>query len=437
MNGSMNALQRAHRSLSLGWLAASIFAGYRWHGWRTRRLPPDETQRRLSALHRRNAERIYDTAARLKGLLIKVGQLVGARADIFPDEYIEVLSRLHDTLPPRPYAVIRHVIESELGASIDDIFAELNQTAIAAASLAQVHRGRLHDGRDVAVKVQYPEIEAIVRVDLQNMRLLARVAGRLLRDFDFTSIVDELSENAPLELDFIHEGHNAETSAENFAGQEDIIIPRIYWEHTTRRVLVMEFVDGIKITDVAALKAAEIDINAVVHLVTESYLRQIFAHGFFHADPHPGNLFVQPGPKLVIVDYGLAKQLQPGFLQGFIRLMTALIAADQSGLAQAFRDLGFHTRHEDDAVFEALGESMITRLSRSAEFNQNRQLLFEFQERMMRIFRENPVVRIPGEFLYIGRVLGLLSGLGAQLGAEIDLMEVLGEQVPSPAASTQ
>ena len=436
-NGSMNALQRAHRSLSVGWLAARIFLGYRWHGWRTRRMPPDAAQRRLSVLHRRNAEHIYDTATRLQGLFIKIGQLIGARADIFPDEYIEVLSRLHDTLPPRPYSVIRHVIERELGASIDEVFSELNPTAIAAASLAQVHRGRLHDGRDVAVKVQYPEIEAIVHVDLQNMRLLARVAGRLLRDFDFTSIVDELSENAPLELDFIHEGHNAETTAENFAGQDDILIPRIYWEHTTRRVLVMEFMEGIKITDVAALEAAEIDVNATVQLLTESYLRQIFVHGFFHADPHPGNLFVQPGPKLVIVDFGLAKRLPPGFLQGFIRLTTALIAADKSGLAQAFRDLGFRTRHEDDAVFDALGETMVARLSRSAEFNQNRQLLFDFQERMMRIFRENPVVRVPGEFLYIGRVLGLLSGLGAQLGAEINLMEVLGEELASPVASTE
>ncbi len=429
----MNIARRAHRSLSLGWLAARVFVSYRLHGWRTRRLPAAEAERRLADVHRRNAEHVFQTATKLSGLLIKVGQMIGARADVFPDEYVEVLSRLHDTLPPQPFPIVRHTIEAELGRKIEDVFAELNPTAIAAASLAQVHRGRLHDGRDVAVKVQYPEIEEVVDVDLRNLRLLARVAGRLLRDYDFTSIVDELSETAPRELDFINEGHNAEKSAANFANQADILVPKIYWEHTTKRVLVMEFMEGFKITDLAAMSAAGIKPNAIVRLLSESYLRQILTHGFFHADPHPGNLFIQPGPKLVIVDFGLAKQLSPTFLRGFIRLNLAMTTADRSGLAQAFRDLGFRTRRDDDAVFDALGETMITRLSRNGELNRDRPQLWELQERMMRVFRENPIVRVPGEFLYVGRVLGLLSGLSAQLGADIDLMAVLREQLPQTA----
>jgi predicted unusual protein kinase regulating ubiquinone biosynthesis (AarF/ABC1/UbiB family) len=237
----------------------------------------------------------------------------------------------------------------------------------------------------------------------------------------------------PLELDFINEGHNAEAAARNFAGHPEIVIPRIDWEHTTRRVLTMEFVDGIKITDVAGLDAAGIDRQAVYRILAESYVRQIFAHGFFHADPHPGNLFVQPGPKLVIVDFGLAKQLSPTFLRGFVHLVTSLVVEDSAGLAQAFRDLGFQTRHADDGVFDALGEAMITRLSRSGEFHRNRQLLIEFQQRMMRVLRENPVVRVPGEFLLIARVMGLLSGVGASLGAEVNLLDVLGAHLPGHA----
>jgi aarF domain-containing kinase len=294
-----------------------------------------------------------------------------------------------------------------------------------------VHRGRLRDGRDVAVKVQYPEIGEIVSVDLQNIRLLAGMAGLVLRDFDFTAIVDELSTNVPLELDFLHEGKNAEAMARNFAGQDDVIVPKIYWEHTTRRVLTMEFVDGIKITDFAAIEAAGIDRQAVAHLLVETYFRQIFTHGFIHADPHPGNLFVRPGPKLVIVDFGLAKQLPDGFIQGFARVAAALVAADGPALARAFRDIGFRTRHADDKVFEALAEAMVARLSRNSEFNRDRQLLFDFQDRMMRIFRENPVVRVPGDFLYIGRVMGLLGGLGARLGSDVNLLEVLGAQLPA------
>ena len=426
----MNILQRLRRTVRVGWTAASIYLSYRWLAWRNRRVPAEVAEQRLAKLHRRSAERILNAATQLRGLFIKAGQMIGARADIFPDEYVEVLSQLHDTVPPQPYDVIRRVIEEELGAPLDEVFTEFNPTPIAAASLAQVHRARLKDGRDVAVKVQYPGIEAIINLDLQNIRLLARIAGRLLRDFDLTPIVDELSMTAPLELDFINEGHNAETTARNFADDDDIIVPVICWEHTTRRTLTMEFVDGIKITDMEGLDRAGIDKQHTYRLVAETYMRQIFVHHFFHADPHPGNLFVRPGPKLVIVDFGLAKELTPTFAQGFLRLTAALITSDSSALAQSFRDLGFQTRHQDDGVYEALGEAMVTRLSQNDEFNRDRQMLLQFQQRMMRIFRENPLVRVPGEFLLIGRVMGLLAGLGAQLGAQTNLLDILGAQMP-------
>jgi len=250
-------------------------------------------------------------------------------------------------------------------------------------------------------------------------------------------MVDELSTNAPLELDFIHEGHNAEACAGNFAGQDDIVVPKIYWEHTTKRVLVMEFVEGIKITDFEAIDAAGIDRQQIARLLTDSYFRQIFSHGFFHADPHPGNLFVQPGPKLVIVDFGLAKELPEGFLEGFIKLVSALVSGNLEGLPQAFRDLGFRTKHDDDEVFNAIGEAMVIRMSRNKEYNENREMMSEFQDNMMQIIRENPVVSVPGDFLYLGRVLGLLAGLGVQLGSQVNMLEAMGRNLPdSTRAST-
>jgi predicted unusual protein kinase regulating ubiquinone biosynthesis (AarF/ABC1/UbiB family) len=433
----MRPIDRVRRSTRVIWTASSIFLGYKRVAFTNRKRSPEEAQRRLSEYHRKAAERILVTATDLQGLLIKVGQLIGARADIFPDEYIEVLSRLHDTVPPRPYSVMRPVIERELGERIEEIFAEFDPTPIASASLAQVYRGRLKDGRDVAVKVQYPDIEEIVRVDLQNVAILTQGAKRILRDFDFTPVVEELNTNAPLELDFINEGQNAEEAARNFAARDDIVVPTIYWEYTTRHVLTMEFLEGIKITDIAAIDAAGIDHQAISRLLAESYFKQIFAHGFFHADPHPGNLFVRPGPKLIIVDFGLAKHLSPTFLRGFVRLTAALIAGDKGTLIQAFKDLGFKTKLDDDSGFEALGEAMVTRLGRNDEFVRNRRMLTEFNDRMMKLFRENPIVRVPGEFLYIGRVMGLLGGLGTQLGSEVNLLEVLGAEltaVASPAS---
>ncbi len=433
----MNAIQRFRRSALVGRTATRIFVAYRWHGWKTRNADPAISDQELSEVHRRNAESILKTATELKGLIIKLGQILGARADVVPDEYIEVLSALHDTVPPKPFHVIKPHIERELGAKIDDVFAEFSREPIASASLAQVHRARLHDGRDVAVKVQYPDIEEIVRVDLQNIRALTRVAGMVLKDYDLQSMVDELSTNAPLELDFIHEGHNAEACAANFAGQDNIVVPKIYWEHTTKRVLVMEFVDGIKITDLEAIDAAGIDRQQIAQLLTDSYFKQIFSHGFFHADPHPGNLFVQPGPKLVIVDFGIAKQLPEGFLGRFIALVTALIGGNLEGLPKAFRDLGFRTKYDDDEVFNAIGKAMVTRLSRNKEFNENRELMSEFQDSMMQIIRENPVVSVPGDFLYLGRVLGLLAGLGVQLGSRVNMLEAMGRNLPnSTPAST-
>ena len=433
----MNAIQRFHRSALVGRTATQIFVAYRWHGWKNRNANPDISEQELSDVHRRNAESILKTATELKGLIIKLGQILGARADIVPDEYIEVLSALHDTVPPKQYRVIKPHIERELGAKLDEVFAEFSREPIASASLAQVHRARLHDGRDVAVKVQYPDIEEIVRVDLQNIQVLTRVAGFFMKDYDLQSMVDELSTNAPLELDFIHEGHNAEACAANFAGQDNIVVPKIYWEHTTKRVLVMEFVEGIKITDLEAMDAVGIDRQEVARLLTDSYFKQIFSHGFFHADPHPGNLFVQPGPKLVIVDFGIAKQLPDGFLGGFIRLVTALLSGNLEGLPKAFRDLGFRTKHDDDEVFNAIGEAMVTRLSRNREYNENREMMSEFQSNMMQIIRENPVVSVPGDFLYLGRVLGLLAGLGVQLGSQVNMLEAMGRHLPdSTAAST-
>ncbi len=427
----MNAIQRFRRSALVGRTATRILLAYRWHNWRNRNKDAEISDQALSRIHRRNAESILETATELRGLIIKLGQILGARADIMPDEYIEVLSKLHDAVPPQPFHVIKRHVERELGAKLDDTFAEFAREPIAAASLAQVHRARLHDGRDVAVKVQYPDIEEIVRVDLQNIRALARVGGWVMRDYDLKSMVDELSANAPLELDFIHEGKNAEACAANFAGQDDIVIPNIYWEHTTKRVLVMEFVEGIKITDLDAIDAAGIDRQQLARLLTESYFKQIFSHGFFHADPHPGNLFVQPGPKLVIVDFGIAKELPEGFLAGFIRLVTALVSGQTDGIAESFRDLGFHTKYDDDAVFETMGAAMVTSLSENRDYKENRELMGELQKNMMKVFRENPVVRIPGEFLYLGRTMGLLAGLGVQLGSQMNLLEVMGSQLPS------
>ena len=408
-------------------MLARVFLGYKAITLRERFRGHDWAEAKRHRHHAWSAQRIYDTALVLEGLLIKTGQFLGARPDVLPEEYVAVLSHLHDEVPPDPFPVIREVIEAELGRALDDIFAEFEEEPIAAASLAQVHRARLQDGRVAAVKVQYPAIRHIVQIDLANLRFFIGVLNRIDKSIDYTFVAEELRANIPKELDFINEGRNAERMARDFADDPDILVPAIYWEHTTERVLTMEYIDGIKITDVQALQAARIDTRAVARLLMECYARQMLGHGFFHADPHPGNLFVRPGPRLVFVDFGQAKELSPGFSRSFATFTKAILDSEDDTMAEAFRSLGFRTKQDEHDGYVALGNAYVGDIVRSA-YSETGYIDLEtvnqsYQE-IVRLLKQNPLVAFPPEMLMVGRVFGLLSGLSKHLDARTDLREV-------------
>jgi predicted unusual protein kinase regulating ubiquinone biosynthesis (AarF/ABC1/UbiB family) len=429
----MRASDRIDRFVSVGLLAAWVYAGYKRislaekRGW----IGHEEAEQRRSRHHARSARRYYRMAVKRQGLLIKLGQIIGSRPDLVPDEYIEVLSRLQDRVPPRPFPVIKRRIERQLRRPLADVFAEFEEAPIASASLAQVHRAVLRDGRVVAVKVQYPGIQSIVEADLRNVRLLLRVLSFFERNLNFTPIIEEISHNVPLELDFINEGHNAELIARNFAGRDDVIVPRIVWEYTTRRVLTMEYVDGIKVIDVEGMERAGIDPQAVAQLVTNVYCEQLFLHGMFHADPHPGNLFVRPpqslnaGPTLVMLDFGLCRQYDDKFRLGYARLVEAMLTWNVAEMIQAFIDLGVKVRRsEDPTTYLELGRAFRETQSRGRAYA-DRDLVAEANERMARAIRANPIIDIPRELLLIMRVTGLLSGLGKHLESKVDVTNTL------------
>lgn len=423
----MDSRDRIRRFLAVSALAARIYLGYKAITVRQRRfnLPADEVEARRRAHHSWSAQQLYSLAVRQQGLLIKFGQVVGSRPDLIPDEYVSVLSRLQDQVPPRPFPVIERQVSRELGRPLADVFSEFERAPIAAASLAQVHRATLKDGRTVAVKVQYPGIWEIVETDLDSIRFLLRILAAIERNLDFGPIIQEVSHNIPLELDFINEGHNAELIAANFASRSDIIVPRIYWEYTTRRVLVMEYLEGIKITDVEALEAAGIDLQAVAQLVTDAYCEQLFLHGMFHADPHPGNLFVRPGPQLVMLDFGLCRKLDDQFRLGYAKLVNAMITGNAAEMVQGFRDLGFRTkRAEDPTPYIVIGHAFMES-SQPGRGYADPDLVAEANARMARAIRANPIVEIPREFLLIMRVTGLLSGLGKRLESRVDMLATL------------
>ena len=252
------------------------------------------------------------TAVELGGLLIKLGQFLGARADLLPKAALDELTGLHDEVPPERFADITAVLEREWGAPIAEICARIEQIPAGSASLGQVHQAWLHDGTTVAIKVQRPGIAEIVRTDLRSLRFVLRIVGWLVpaanRITDLDALYHEFSRTVAQELDYEQEARNAIEFAAIFAVDPRIRVPSVRPAYSTRRVLVLEWMDGIKITDFAALDAAGVDRDALARQLAGSYFTQILDAGFFHADPHPGNLLVQPaagGDRLVFLDFGM------------------------------------------------------------------------------------------------------------------------------------
>jgi predicted unusual protein kinase regulating ubiquinone biosynthesis (AarF/ABC1/UbiB family) len=332
---------RAKRARRISFTFGKIYLGIKGLQLLQLRLGRRAMRGRWSRFHRASAVSIHRAAVDLHGLILKGCQYLGSRADVLPPEYAEVLSELQDQVPPKPFAVVLGIVEKELGRSLGEVFREFDETPVAAASLAQVHRATLHTGERVAVKVQYPEIPILVRSDLGNLRALFRAVGLIEREFDLMPLIDELAREMPRELDFENEAANLLRIGATFEHRDDISTPRVYPHLSTSRVLVMEFIEGIKISDRDAMRRRGIDSTEVMRSLIEAYCEQIFIHGDFHADPHPGNLLVQPGkaatdrPRIVFLDFGLTKTLPASFRTGIVQFAAGLLQGKTDVMANA------------------------------------------------------------------------------------------------------
>ncbi|HZQ37739.1 MAG TPA: ABC1 kinase family protein [Dehalococcoidia bacterium] len=419
------------RLLDLGTAAARIFFGYMALRWRRRFLHQTIPSERWSRQHAVAAGVLYRVAVRRQGLLIKLGQLIAARPDIFPLEYVRELSRLHDQVPPRSYAEIAPVLRRGLGAAPERVFKTFERTPLAAASLAQVHRAVLHDGREVAVKVQYPGIDTVVRADLFGLNAVKWALGRLLPELNIGEIVDDLRDSIPQELDFIHEGRNAERVARNFAGKPGVIVPRIVWERSSRRVLAMEYIHGIKITDAARLRAAGIDLGALCRLFLGIYFDQILVHGFFNADPHPGNLLVVPRAsgqaEIALLDFGLVKELTPEFRVGSAYLCRAILTFDPIATREAYHRLGVRTRDDSLQTYVTLGTVFLG----LPEHIRGEKSLFDQQSwahsgiDVRATYRADPLISLPPQLLLVGRAITLMGGVMFALDMWADMWSMI------------
>src|SRR5271169_5226896 len=416
---------RAWRFSNVVWLAACVYAGYKGTQLWTRFISAGNKPELYRRQDLRAAQALNRTALRLEGLLIKACQFIATRADVLPDEWVSTLSGLHDRVPPRPFAMIREQVERELRRPLASVYAEFDPVPLASASLAQVHQARLHDGRRCAVKVQYPGIDGIVRADLRNMTLVLRWLALLERDFDYRALMREALKYIPMELDFIHEADNSATMRRNFAADSAVLVPEVYREFTTRRVLTMELVEGIKVTDIDALERAGIDKHAVAQKLTEIFCDQVLRDGFFHADPHPGNILIQPGPRIVLLDFGLAKDFPPAFRDGIVRLTFSILSANRDGIITAFTELGFRTRNGSPETLVKLSEAFLGGAVKSKKAYADKDLIEQFSEELPRALTVNPIVEVPADVLLVGRMMGLLSGLGKSLDSQVDLFTTI------------
>jgi predicted unusual protein kinase regulating ubiquinone biosynthesis (AarF/ABC1/UbiB family) len=375
------------------------------------------------------ARRFRNTAVDLGGLMIKLGQFFSTRVDVLPQAIARELAGLQDEVQPEDFAALRQEAETEFGRPLEEIYEFLDEAPLAAASLGQVHCGRLRvpaggRGQTVAVKIQRPGIEELVDTDLKAVRRVIDLI-KLLTDWekfaDFDAIFSEFSAIVHEELDYIHEGHNAETIAANLADDREVIIPRIFWEHTTRRVLTMEFEDGMKITDYEGLAKAGVNRHDLAIRLLQIYIKQILVDGFFHADPHPGNLFITPAGRIILIDFGMVGVISKPLRESLVQLAQNMIQRNYDQVVTLLKKIGFLRRGADaELLAKAIALFMEQILGKGEDLFSGD--LGEIMDNMETLLYENPF-QIPANFTFLGRALGTLFGLCVGLDPEINFLD--------------
>lgn len=415
--------ERLLRLTSTGLVLTRLAAGYRLHSTKAAFLSRSRAERALEDLHRDSARRLYDLSVKHGGAFLKVGQMLSARPDLLPEVYVRELSKLQDAAPEVPFPAIMRMLEEELGRPLEEVFAAFEEAPLAAASIGQVHRATLHDGREVAVKVQRPHIAELVALDLTLLEIFVRALSEDLPPVDFDTIIRETRAMIEAELDYVREAELTQSVAEFFGDEGPIRAPKIVAELSSRRVLVTEFMAGEKITNVLDAfaeahaqgdEAAQGRITLLLSRVLEAYTRQALDLGVFQADPHPGNLLADREGNLVLLDFGCAKEVAVSQRARLVELAQAFVFKDADGMADAMEAMGFQTNSAGKDGLRAYARVVLEQIgvvrSRGGDWPNQAEVLAQVSL-MARFIEDDPMVRLPEEFVMLGRVFGTLSGL--------------------------
>ena len=408
---------------------ARLFIGITWDFWKESRIARKQgmaiARERMSAKHRRRAIQFREIALEMGGVLIKLGQFFSTRVDVMPSEYIEELAKLQDMVPPVPFDAVRRTIESEFGRPLEETFPSFEREAIAAASLAQVHLATLPSGERVAIKVQRPDIDRLANIDLATFSYLMDGVHRFTkfgRQIDIPMIVDEFVRTIGDELDFLREAQSAERFRELFTDNDRVYVPRIYQDYTSRKVLTLEAITGLKVSDYDAMEAAGIDRVETAQIIIDSYLKQVLEYGFFHADPHPGNLFVNPGPVVTFVDFGMMGEITPPMKDAFKNAVIGIAQRDSQKVIDALRDLRFVRPGADVRSVKNAIDWMMENYSGLRANSLSFEEVEEIREDILLILHDQPLT-IPAQFAFLGKTFGGAVGVTTGLDPNIDLIE--------------
>jgi len=415
---------RALRALKLFW---TIIASYALVWVLSRFGGAAFCARLYERAHRKNAKRLADGFVELRGVFIKTGQVLSVTGTFLPSAYGEALARLQDKVPPRPFLEVRGRLQEAFGADALARFGSFDEVPVAAASLAQVHHATTADGRELAVKVLYPDIERLVRIDLGVLRSLLPIVKLLLPVSRVERVLDQLAAMLSRETDYVHERENMERLRGIFAGRSDVVVPHVESELTAAGVLSMSFESGVKISDRAALAGIGVEPEAVAKLLVGCYFTMLFQHRVFHADPHPGNFLVRPGPQLIILDYGAVEEVTEQLQQGMKSVVMGVMVKNDDEILRGIEGMGFVAEGGDRELLARVGREYLNVLG-SVKIDDFSKLDREQMEKLSgydqmrgKLRQVMKSVEYPEGYFYVERTLALLFGLVGQLAPKVGL----------------
>ncbi|PPS42360.1 AarF/ABC1/UbiB kinase family protein [Chroococcidiopsis sp. TS-821] len=399
-----------------------LLAGF-WYNNKSWSYAGGVTDAKRSARRKRQAIWIRNKLLDLGPTFIKVGQLFSTRADLFPSEYVEELAKLQDKVPAFSYAQVETIIEQELGKKIPELFTSFEPIPIAAASLGQVHKAQLHSGEIVVVKVQRPGLRKLFEIDLKILRGITQYFQnhpKWGRGRDWIGIYEECCRILWEEIEYINEGRNADTFRRNFRAYDWVKVPRVYWRYTSSRVLTLEYVPGIKISHYEALEAAGIDRKLVARQGAEAYLQQLLNDGFFHADPHPGNIAVSPEGALIFYDFGMMGQIKTSVREQLMKTLFGIAQKDAQQVIDSLVALGALVPTDDMGPVRRSIQYMLDHFMDKPFENQS---VAAISDDLYEIAYGQPF-RFPATFTFVMRAFSTLEGVGKGLDPEFNFMEV-------------